>query len=284
VNTKTTLNLHNLSKSDIKFKLNRFPDGEVQVTDFEMEKLEEGMNFIAPIRNAEELFLFVQFMEIIHTSVHQTNIIIPYLMGARNDRKMAPGRSVTLFDVLWIIYNSLYPLDRLTFITMHNEEAVRLFFSDVNGEPRSKFVTPYPEFETNRLMTVVFPDEGAEKRFRHLVKGSYLVAKKSRDINQEQSKILKYELSNPFDIDLDKLKIVVIIDDLSDGGGTFKLLSSELDKFGDFKKELYLTHFIQEKGLLSLTEFYNNIYVCDTFRDIPVHDRIHKLKEIEEMI
>jgi phosphoribosylpyrophosphate synthetase len=213
-------------------------------------------------------------------------------MGARNDRKMAPGRSVTLFDVLWIVTNSLYPLDRLTFITIHNEEAVDNWFSDVQtwidgdtfAEPRARFIMPYPNFETSSLVTVVFPDEGAEKRFKHLVNGPYLVAKKSRDINQEQSRILKYELSNPFDIDLDKLKTVIVIDDMSDGGGTFKLLSSELDKFGDFRKELYLTHFIQEEGLISLTEYYNNIYVCDTFRPIPEHDRIHKLKEIEEMI
>lgn len=295
-----TLNFHDLSKSDIKFKLNRFPDGEVQITELEVEKLAENMNFIMPIRNAEELFIFVQMMELIHTSIHRTNVIIPYLMGARNDRSMAPGRGVTLFDVLWVISNSLYPLDRLTFITMHNEEAVSKWFADAEpwlGEefdsenldnPRINFIMPYPNFKTNENEMVVFPDKGAERRFKHLVDGPYLVAEKVRDVNQAQSRILKYELLNPMNYDLKKIKKISVLDDLVDGGNTFKLLSSalhtELNNNSEFSVELYLTHFIQEEGLLSLTEYYDIIYVCDTFRPVPPNINIHKLKEIEDMI
>jgi len=97
------LNLHNLNKSDIQFKINRFPDGEVQVTDLEIDKLREKMKIIAPIRNAEELFIFIQIMALVHNTIHETEIIITYLMGARNDRKMAKGRSVNLFEVLYVI-------------------------------------------------------------------------------------------------------------------------------------------------------------------------------------
>lgn len=291
-----TLNFHDLSKSDIKFKLNRFPDGEVQITELEVEKLAEDMNFIMPIRNAEELFIFVQMMELIHTSILRTNIIVPYLMGARNDRSMAPGRSINLFNVLWVISNSLFPLDNLTFITMHNEEVVSAWFGEakewMGGEfnpenPRIKFIMPYPNFKTNENEMVIFPDKGAEKRFKHLVDGPYLVAEKVRDINQDQSRILTYELLNPKNYDLKKIKKISVLDDLVDGGNTFKLLSSALHKEltdSEFSLELYLTHFIQEESLLSLTEYYDIIYVCDTFRPVPDHINIHKLKEIEDMI
>lgn len=291
-----TLNFHDLSKSDIKFKLNRFPDGEVQVTDLETEKLAENMNFIMPIRNAEELFIFVQIMGLIHKSIHKTNIIIPYLMGARNDRVMAPGRSATLFEVLWVISNNLFPLDKLTFITIHNEEAVGEWFEsdklqldkELDLENlRINFVMPYPNFKTNENEMVVFPDKGAERRFKHLVDGPYLVSEKVRDVNQAQSRILTYELLNPMNYDLKKIKKIYVLDDLVDGGNTFKLLSSALHKEltdSEFSLELYLTHFIQEEGLLSLTEYYDTIYVCDTFRPIPTNINIRKLKEIEDMI
>jgi len=176
----------------------------------------------------------------------------------------------------------MFPLDTLTFITVHNEEAIKLWFED--SRIKLNFIHPYPTFKTSDLETVVFPDAGAEKRFKHLVNGSYLVAEKSRDINQEHSKILKYELLNPFKIDVTKIESVIVIDDMSDGGGTFKLLSSELDKIGNFKKTLYLTHNIQEKGILSLTDFYDDIYACNTYSELPKHDKIHILKKVEDMV
>jgi len=275
----TTLNLHDINKSDIKFRLNRFPDGEVQVTGLEMDKLVEGMTFVAPIRNAEELFIFEQLMFLIHEKIHNVNIVIPYLMGARNDRKMDEGRSVTLLNVLWIISNAIFPMDTLTFITVHNEEAVRTWF----GKERNiRFVMPYPTFTTTEEEVTIFPDEGAERRFKHLVNGPYLVAQKSRDINQSQSQILFYDLLNPKNYDLTKIKKIIVIDDLIDGGKTFKLLSALFD---GVEKTLYATHFIQEESLLALADnYYDNIYVCDTFRPIPVHDHVHKIKSIEEII
>jgi len=277
------LNLHNLNKSDIKFKLNRFPDGEVQVTNLEVDKLVEGMNFIVPIRNAEELFIYFQLMHLIHERIHQVNIIIPYLMGARNDRPMEEGRAVNLFNVLYLIGKEMFPKDTLTFITIHNEEAVREWFSMDEGENLNRiyFKMPYPEFKTNEEEMIIFPDKGAERRFKHLVDGPYLVAEKHRDINQSESKILLYDLLNPEEYDLTKLKKIIVIDDLIDGGRTFKLLSM---LFEDIEKVLYATHFIQEDSLLTLADHYfNNIYICDTFRSIPEHENIHKLKDVEDI-
>ena len=293
-----TLNLHDMKKSDILFKLNRFPDGEVQVTDLEIDKLVEGMRVIAPIKNAEQLFVFIQLMYLIHERIRQVSIVIPYLMGARNDRKMQAGRSVNLFHTLDLIGNTMFPLDTLTFITVHNEDAVKIWFDvDVNSstplvrQRKIRFVTPYPEFMTNEEEVVIFPDKGALKRFGHLVNGPYLVAEKTRDINQSESKILTYELLNPLNIDLTKIKKVNVIDDLVDGGRTFKLLSSEIDIIlksdydvtSTFGMNLYLTHFVQFTGLIELTEYYDNIYVCDTFSPLPINSNIHKLKEIEDM-
>jgi len=280
-----TLNLYDSNKSDIKFELNRFPDGEVQVTELEVDKFVEGMRLIAPIRNAEELFIFEQVMWLIHKKIHAVNIIIPYLMGARNDRNMAKGRCATLFSVLWGITCNLFKtLDTITFVTVHNEEAVGFWFEE---ETTVKFVNPYPNFTTNEEQIVIFPDAGAERRFKHLVNGPYLIAEKHRDINHEQSRIVSYELKNPNGYDLSKINKVIIVDDLIDGGFTFKLLSTEVHKMliaNDFIMELYATHFIQEDSLLSLTEYYDEIFVCDTFRSLPEHKNIHKLKELEEMI
>lgn len=278
------LNLHKPEKSDIKYKLNWFPDGEVQVTDLEVDKLQEGMKFICPIRNDRELFIYTQMMELIHQTIHKVEIIIPYLMGARNDRQMKDGRCATLFVVLDIIGHFLFPRDSLTFITVHNPIAIHEWFSDTGRDV--KFITPYTKFKTNDEIVVVFPDEGAERRFAYLVDGPYMIAKKSRDINNDHSDILKYELMNPNNIDICKIKKVIIIDDMSDGGGTFRLLSQELSKIGQFEKDLYLTHNIQEEGLFSLAEYYDEIYVCDTYADVPIkdHENIHIFKTVEEMI
>jgi ribose-phosphate pyrophosphokinase len=281
---KPVLNMHDLESSDIKYRLNRFPDGEVQVTDFEIDKVEDDMTVVAPIRNAEELFIFVQIMNLVHEKIHKVNILIPYLMGARNDRKMQEGRSVNLFNVLWIISNSIFPQDQITFITAHNEEAVKDWFED---DRVVCFVTPYPKFTTTEQDIVVFPDKGAERRFKHLVDGPYLVAEKKRDINQSESQITTYGLLNPNNFDLSKVRRFIVIDDLIDGGRTFRLLSDELKSVVNNNEliiNLYLTHFIQEDALISMMYYYDKIYVCDTFRPVPEHFSIQKLKSVKEMI
>jgi phosphoribosylpyrophosphate synthetase len=285
-NNMTTLNLHDINKSDIKFEINRFPDGEVQVTGLEVDKFVEGMYLIAPIRNAEELFILEQMLWLIHEKIHCVNIVIPYLMGARNDRVMDEGRCPTLYSVLWNLSCNLFPkgMDTLRFITVHNEKAVGDWFDD---EQSVTFVNPYPNFSTNEEEIVIFPDAGAERRFKHLVTGPYLTAEKHRDINHSQSKIMSYGLENTKNYDLSKIKKVIVVDDLIDGGFTFRLLSTKVHEMllnNDFTMELYATHFIQEDSLLALTEYYDDIFVCDTYRPLPSHKNIHKLKEVEEMI
>ena len=58
------LNLVNLEKSDIKYTLSRFPDGEVQITLGEFSHKEDYIDVKCRITNAEELFIVFQVCDI----------------------------------------------------------------------------------------------------------------------------------------------------------------------------------------------------------------------------
>ena len=89
------LNLVNLEKSDIKYTLSRFPDGEVQISlgDFSHK---DQICVKCRITNAEELFIVTQILDILDRHDVYYDINIFYLMGMRMDRVMDFNRPFTL--------------------------------------------------------------------------------------------------------------------------------------------------------------------------------------------
>ena len=70
----------------IGYKIIRFPDGEVQLILDEINR-KEPVEVTMRIRNAEELFLFMQLSDILHRQEAEVEYLyIPYLMSARTDR------------------------------------------------------------------------------------------------------------------------------------------------------------------------------------------------------
>lgn len=73
------LNLVNLEKSDIKYTLSRFPDGEVQISlgDFSHK---DQICVKCRITNAEELFIVTQVLDIFdrHDVCYDVDIFLSY--------------------------------------------------------------------------------------------------------------------------------------------------------------------------------------------------------------
>lgn len=108
---------------------------------------------------------------------------------------------------------------------------------------------------------IIFPDEGAYKRYEYLLKTSkhrkYLIADKKRDDN---GKIVDYVLHGLFNEDDD----YVVIDDICDGGATFLILGKTLKERGHRGKlNLQVTHGLFTKGKEELYNYYDEI-ICVT--------------------
>lgn len=110
---------------------------------------------------------------------------------------------------------------------------------------------------------LIAPDKGArgkivelQQRLDNKTVATFIVeASKKRD--KETGRIIETTLSDNCDV---KNKRCIIVDDLSDKGGTFIPLAQKLKEAGASQVDLYVTHGIFAAGLDILKEFIDNIY------------------------
>jgi ribose-phosphate pyrophosphokinase len=116
-------------------------------------------------------------------------------------------------------------------------------------------VYPIQELEKTLAHTVstlvCYPDKGAlekyTKVYRSIVEDEFIYGEKVRD--QSTGNITSYQLiGNP------KGHSVLIVDDICDGGATFKLLAKDLLAAGATEVNLFVTHGIFSRGLRTLQE------------------------------
>ena len=114
-----TLNLVDLSKSDIKYKINKFPDGQSQITllsiydeyegcggssenewinikDFSKCRslYEEEYTIKSRLNNFLDLELIIcAVASLRELGIKEIHLYTPYIMGARSDRKFEEGSS-----------------------------------------------------------------------------------------------------------------------------------------------------------------------------------------------
>lgn len=277
------LNLYSPEYSDIKYTIHHFPDGEVHF-EFDSESFElckkrnkKYIKIVAPIRNANELFIFLQVLSLTK-NMHRT-ITITYLMSSRNDRQMNEYRPLSLQIVCSVIAKMLTKKDDVYFITPHNMSAIVEFFNEAKSKASIYEFSPifavdtifsekspfsYDEDEDKTL--IVYPDEGAFRRFHGAIirPAVETIAHKKRDVNT--SKIIKYEVD--FSKNKDKLSKIIVIDDLIDGGATFELLFKSMSDI-NAEKILLVTHFIQPERLKYIASLYDKVYVAETYQKIP---------------
>lgn len=252
------LNLVNLEKSDIKYTLSRFPDGEVQISlgDFSHK---EQVQVKCRVTNAEGLFILMQVLDILdrHEVLYELNIY--YLMGMRMDRVIDFNRPFTLKIVLDLLKTC-------------NAETINILepHSDVFYDRRFgvKFKPLYAENNPSsnywREFQLIFPDAGAKERNGFLYNSSTITCSKVRDVTT--GKILEIKIDNPEDI-MDKP--LLILDDLCDGGGTFCGIAKALNALNIPKERLNIavTHMVNPRGIENLSKNFNHVWFTNSYKD-----------------
>lgn len=128
-----------------------------------------------------------------------------------------------------------------------------------------------------------------EGTFLVLGVGSYTYQYKSRDslgfamkatwcqVNGEGREIFKdpktgqlsgFKIENPEVIEKNVNLPFVVIDDLCDGGGTFKGIAQLLGfHYPDRERTIYVTHMVNPKGITTLSENYKEVYFTNSYKD-----------------
>lgn len=307
-----TLNLVYPEKSDIEYRIDKFPDGQQQVIilnwseqDDEFSEYNLLQNSKVQIKsrlnNFQDLELIICATKSLRKlEVKEINLYTPYFLGSRSDRQFEEGSNNYLKDVICPIINSL-KFDSVTVLDPHSDvlegclnnfkpiKQHQSFMSIGSMTLLEKalsliyFNNDYSDIKIKDKLNdfiLVSPDAGATKKIYKLAekigyKENIITCSKDRDIDGRLTKTVVPELPTNKDI--------IIIYDICDGGATFINIVKEIK--GDFpelyenqpKIYLIVTHSIFSKGFEELSKYFDGIYCTNSYRDIRLNQSINDI-------
>lgn len=234
-----------------------FPDGTSQV--WKLEHQIRPYNVVRWEFESEDELAHVIQLGILLRKRGMTELVTPYLPYGRQDKDVANGNCFALHMLADIVERYF---EKLTTFDAHNPSFFDQFdFDYENVEPIKEIGNAAEAVDAS---VFCFPDEGAAKRYDYDFGQKNLVFHKKRD--QATGEILGMSVLSGDACDSDD--IVLIIDDICDGGRTF----IEVAKMLQWAKEihLYVSHGIFSKGLDVLTGAgISRIFTKDGEVDIP---------------
>lgn len=254
-------------QSEVKFKINKFPDGQQDVVIIGWEKPGTEILIISRFNSWLDLELIVAAKKALDPYGLKVSLNIPYLLGARSDRKFVTGGNSYLVDVLAPIINSLN-FESVIVYDVHSDVAaacIKNLTSITNSElvrDALKVISPQ-----SRDVVLISPDAGAYKKIYGVAKDlgipNVITAMKYRD--PETGTILSTEINIPANLLSYKF---VIVDDICDGGRSFIELSKILQ--AQLITEIYLvvSHGIFSAGYDELNKHFIQVHTTNSVRDI----------------
>lgn len=224
-------------------EVTRFPDLTSQVWKLpESTFLSNKAAVLWEFSNEAEVMHLFQLQHLLDTRDIRTTLTIKYLPYARQDKEVSNTSTFALKTFLKIFRT--FNFHKVIIMDPHNFDAVR---------PGCQMEAVYPDDAMVDVMNLVkpdlfcYPDKGALNKYSKIYIEPYVYGEKDRD--QLTGNIKSYKLvGEVYD------KNVLIVDDICDGGMTFKLLARDLLAAGAKEVNLFVTHGIFSKGLRTLND------------------------------
>lgn len=299
------LNLVNIDKSDIKWELSSFPDGQqnIKILDVSLSRdkfwhntsnykgafciSDQVITIKARLNNFSDLEKIIcanQSLKVL--GVNEIHLEVPYFLGSRSDRQFSDGENNYLKHVICPLVN-LQGFKSVTVLDPHSDvlEACLNGFKKVSNEKLVKWAVdkldveykknPTNEFKTVLDLVLISPDAGATKKIYKVQEmlskaGAKLPVFTCTKNRGTDGRITSVDI--PIRVD-EYTGDFIIIDDICDGGGTFLPIGQQIKKlYPDAKVYLIVTHGIFSKGFTELNKYFDNIYCTNSYRDIPTHE------------
>ncbi len=266
------LNLAYPEKSEIEFKISKFPDGQ-QTVDIVINNLSSSllMKFVvikSRLNNFKDLELIICANQAVkNLGAEIVHLYVPYFMGARSDRKFQDGGVNYLKQVICPIINS-QNFSSVTVLDPHSDvlEACLKNFNKVDNLKLVDFALESLNGRSSQTL-IVSPDAGALKKIydvaKHFNITNVVTASKVRDV--VSGNIVKTELPGMF---LSDIEHIIIIDDICDGGRTFIELAKVIKEQTNIPIYLVVTHGIFSAGLEQLAEHIDGIFSTNSVKDL----------------
>lgn len=241
----------------MSYEIKKFHDGQVAAKIIENENLEVKIRG----NSYEDLFTAASIKEAwdATNSMNKTavaTLTIYCLIGQRSDRRFNNNESFDL-KVIANFINSMN-FDKVKILHPHSSISLALI---ENAEEISNFEFVEKVYHAIGTPVLVSPDAGAYKT-------SHTIAKKlNADLVPSNKVRVDGEPIISIQGDVEG-KECLIVDDLADGGRTFKNLADALKQQGATKVFLYVSHGQFNYGFDELKESIDHVYCTNSYRDI----------------
>lgn len=240
----------------MKYTIKKFKDHQVAAT-----IIEEGDLHVKMRGNTyEDLFKAASIKEawdaILENKNKLATLTIYCLIGQRSDRRFHENESFDLKVISKFINSMNFDAVKI----LHPHSSVSLALIDNSSEINS-FEYVQKAFHKIGTPVLISPDAGAYKTTHEMaekLKADIIPSNKIRIDGVPQIKI-QGDVKN---------KTCLLVDDLADGGRTFKLLADELKKQGANNVFLYVTHGQFNYGFEELKKSIKHIFCTNSYKDI----------------
>lgn len=224
-----------------------FPDNTSQVWKLPQDLLDEvhradECTVEWDFEKEAEFMQLAQLKTLLDQYTDIVRLLMPYLPYGRQD-KIVSNSSTFALKTFARLLNTL-EFTEVTTYDAHNDSRAHQINNLVNVAPRNWM---HDTFETVKANMYLFPDKGAAVRYGPHANARFATATKDRDP-------LTGLISGVTIEGHVKGNKVLIVDDICDGGMTFKLVAEAALKAGAKEVHLYVTHGIFSKGLKTLTD------------------------------
>ncbi len=211
----------------------------------------------------------------------EIHLFIPYLLGARSDRKFPGQNYCYLSRVIAPILNSL-KLDKITCTDVHNPAVADACIDNLVCLDNATFISEVIGNIPDSDFVIVTPDEGASKKIFDLCKQMGLMADVvtcSKDRDSATGEIIGVNVPCP---DFKK-RDILIIDDICDGGRTFTEIGKVVKLRNPGKMYLAVTHGIFSKRYKELFTYFDKVFCTNSVFDVwpEIEYDMTKLKQIK---
>jgi len=277
------LNMVKPENGDITFEVSRFPDGQQDIVltgfngianPFPSDLADDEVILISRFNNFKDLELIICATKALKKlDVKSIRLAIPYLLGARSDRKFKEGGTSYLVDVVAPILNGQNYKEILVF-DVHSNVApacIPNLQTVSNGDIVEWALKEiYPTGSVGKFNLVV-PDAGALHKVIKVSEGlglqeDLVCCTKERDNEGKLSRVRVPLVEANFGKDF------IIIDDICDGGRTFINIAKAIREITPRGKiYLIVTHGIFSAGFMELAEHLDGIYCTNSYSDLDVN-------------
>lgn len=223
-----------------------FPDKTSQVWQLPSNLLRINHAFIDWKFSSEaELIHLAQLQALLKSYLIESTLTIRYLPYGRQDKETDNAATFALRPFAHLL-NSL-AFSKIVIVDPHSHIATDLIKNSEAVYPVAELLKIIDDIKPT---TFCYPDKGALSKYAELPvyrSFRYIYGEKVRD--QTTGNILSYQV-----VGNAKDQRVLIVDDICDGGMTFKLLAKDLLTAGAIEVNLFVTHGLFTKGLKTLKE------------------------------